>query len=437
MKSNIYNALKKYSTLSTVSFHTPGHKNDRFYKKFNVDITELSFSDNLSKPSGIIKKAEEDIATILGVKKSFLLTDGSTLGIFSLLYASKKWGSKIIIQKNSHISVYNALTFLGIEPIFLEQEIVNGLINPPTNASLKKALEENPDASGFLLTSPDYYGKTVDLEYAKSLTEKSGKLLLVDNAHGAHIKFTDSSNYAGNFADAFVDGAHKTLPVLTQGAILNANKDDFTLELEKAVKSFRTTSPSYPIMASIESAVKYMAKNKERLVYLKKLVSSFKSYIKTLGFGILETDDFFKIVIDCGSVCSPEKIAALLEKKNIFVEMTDGRYILLIISIFTKKSHFNRLKRALKTLKIKREEIVERVNYPTLEREISFLTAKKSKYELVFVKDAENRVLQDNLGVFPPCFPIGIAGEKVNKELINLLTEKYFGVEDGKIKVVK
>ena len=125
MKSNIRSALKKYSTLSAVSFHTPGHKNDRFYKKFNVDITELSFSDNLSKPSGIIKKAEEDIATILGVKKSFLLTDGSSSGIFSLLYASKKWGNKIIIQKNSHISVYNALTFLGIEPIFLEQEIVN------------------------------------------------------------------------------------------------------------------------------------------------------------------------------------------------------------------------------------------------------------------------------------------------------------------------
>ncbi|MBE5756386.1 MAG: aminotransferase class I/II-fold pyridoxal phosphate-dependent enzyme [Clostridiales bacterium] len=435
MKSHILETLKKYSKKS-VSFHTPGHKNARFYKKFNVDITELSFSDNLSEPTGIIKKAEEDISSVLGVEKSFILTDGSSSGIFSLLYLAKTRGNKIIIQKNSHISVYNALTFLEIEPIFLEQEIKEGLIEPPTNESLKKALEET-DAVGFLLTSPDYYGKTVNLEYAKKLTKEKNKLLLVDNAHGAHIKFTDKNNYAGNFADAFVDGAHKTLPALTQGAILNLNNKELEKDLVKAVKSFRTTSPSYPIMASIESAVKYMADSKERLTKLKTLVFEFKNSLKKLGFDFLETDDFFKIVIDCRSVCSPEKIAKYLETKNIFVEMTDGRYILLIVSIFSKKSHFNRLKKALKTLKTEKEEVVERVNYPLLEREISFLTAKNSKFEEISLKDAEGRVLADNLGVFPPCFPIGIAGEKITKELIDLLTEKYFGVEDGKIKVVK
>ncbi|MBQ4053324.1 MAG: aminotransferase class I/II-fold pyridoxal phosphate-dependent enzyme, partial [Clostridia bacterium] len=228
-----------------VSFHTPGHKVSGF------DITELSYSDNLSCPSGCIKAAEEDIAKILGGAKSFILTDGSTCGVLSILHAAKAMGvQKIAVCEDSHKSVFNGCALLGITPLVYPQKRAHKIPKGYTMSALKREFADILDeADALFFTSPDYYGNVADLAAARAYCDETGKLLLVDGAHGGHLHF-DRTLYAGAYADLWVDGVHKSLPALTQGAVVSARTEALGEELRLALDIFRTTSPSYPIMAS-------------------------------------------------------------------------------------------------------------------------------------------------------------------------------------------
>ena len=230
-----------------VSFHMPGHK------RSGDDITELSYSDCLLSPDGVIAAAERDVASILGAKRSFLLTDGSTSGIFAMLYALKIKGVRsLAFPVSSHRSVYNACRVLGIEQVLIPQRTSRGIPMQPEIGEIEAA-EKRADA--LLLTSPDYYGFYAPMSEAREICRTHGKPFLIDGAHGSHLHFSDM--HAGKFADMWVDGVHKSLPALTQGAVVSAKDEPFALALEEGVKTFRTTSPSYPIMASVEEAVKW------------------------------------------------------------------------------------------------------------------------------------------------------------------------------------
>jgi len=270
MELHILNAINDYKEKKPIRFHMPGHKADKKFNKLfrqaQIDITELAFSDNLDNSSGIIEKAEDDIAEILGAKKSFMLTDGSSSGIYSMLKAVKPLGSKIIICRNSHRSVYNACEILGLEPYVLNHNYKHGIVLPPSLEEIETLLQRDSEIIGVLLTSPDYFGNVCNLDKIRTVIKQYNKVLLVDGAHGSHLKFIDDEKlYAGYYADIWVDGLHKTMPCLTQGALLSTSDDRFIEPLKDAVKYFRTTSPSYPIMASIEYSVKFMneIENKE------------------------------------------------------------------------------------------------------------------------------------------------------------------------------
>ncbi|MDE7159079.1 MAG: aminotransferase class I/II-fold pyridoxal phosphate-dependent enzyme, partial [Clostridiales bacterium] len=230
-----------------VSFHTPGHK------RAGADITELSYSDNLLSPSGVLAQAQKDIAQILGASRSFILTDGSTSGVYSMLQALKAAGCRSVAASVfSHRSVRNGCKLLGLHLIEIPSERENGIPLQPSISALEEALIK---ADALLLTSPDYYGNFPPLQAARELCNRAGKPLIIDGAHGAHLHFTET--YAGRFADVWVDGLHKSLPALTQGACVSAKTEQWGEKLAEAVTLFRTTSPSYPVMASVEYAVKY------------------------------------------------------------------------------------------------------------------------------------------------------------------------------------
>ena len=440
-------ALKDYSKKNPTRFHMPGHKAGKLFKKYfpvaDEDITELSFSDSLLCPTGIIKEAEDYVAEILGTKKTFFLTDGSTCGIFSMLYAVRERGSKIAINRNSHQSVYNACKLFGIEPIILKQNIKGGLMLPPNIDEIENALKID-DVIGVLLTYPDYYGLTCDLSAARETCDRFGKLLLIDGAHGGHLKFT-GTDYAGAYADIYVDGLHKTTPCLTQGAILNVQNKGLITKVRSAVNIFRTTSPSYPIMASIEYAEKFMAgEGKDLLEKLTVEINSLKARLESKKIALLKNSDPLKLAVDFKSLSiSPYLAEEELNKKNIFVEMNDGRYLLFLFSALTSKKDISKLEKALyKIVKNKnlagtfshRKKVVMGVKV------MPYLTANsKSKRESVELKEASGRIVAKNVGVFPPCFPLCVAGEVMTDEIIGILlkAKATFGIYNGKISVVK
>ena len=423
----------------------PGHKaRGEFKSKFRdagMDVTELPYSDDLHDPSGVIARAQKDIAGILGAGASFITTDGSTSGIYAMVYCASKRGNKLIVFRNSHRSVWNACRLFGIEPLIVQGTEREGILQPPDGDIIEKLIANDANIAGVLATSPDYYGNIAPLARYREIVKKYNRILLVDGAHGSHLAFGDKKGYAGVYADMWVDGAHKTLPTLTQGAIVNVNNTDLLANAEEALSLFRTTSPSFPIMASVEFGVKYIANNSKILYRAKTAVEQFKSAEKDLT--IYPSDDWTKLLIDFKPLgISADAVMVRLEKKGIYPEFSDGRYILFYLSPMTDASDLNMLKKKLTSIlatKRIKDTYRERLPIPVGDRSYSFQYALRKNAEWVEPDDAVGRMCAKNAGIAPPCIPVIVTGEMITEEAVKALTQARhtFGMKDGKICVVK
>lgn len=401
-----------------LSFHTPGHKTAGW------DITELSYSDNLSDPRGCIAAAQADVAAVLGASASFLLTDGSTSGVFAMLHAAKMLGVKrIAVSESAHKSVFNGCAALGLQPLVYPQRTRGKIPFPYTmyelNAYFPALLAE---ADALFLTSPDYYGNIADLQAARAFCDKENKLLLVDGAHGGHLHF-DKMRYAGAYADIWVDGVHKSLPALTQGAVVSAKNEKFAAALESAVDIFRTSSPSYPIMASVEYAVKY-----PRNEALEKRVGE---YVKNTP-RVYQNQDWTKLCALFGE--NAWTAQSELEKSGIYPEFCDGNVVAFYLSPVTSEEEFSRLCKALAQLFEKyplrenAEEVIARERVDT-----------NAPTEWVEIRQAVGRICAQPCGLFPPCTPLFGVGERISAEKLQRLGKAQFtfGIKKDKILVFK
>ena len=420
----IYRMLAAQAEKEHVSFHTPGHKTNGF------DITELSYSDNLSSPKGCILEAEKDIAEILGAERSFILTDGSTCGLLAMLYAAKQLGAKsIAFCESTHKSVYNGCAALGLTPLVYSPSKREEIPFAPTMSAMNEENGEIFQAADVLLfTSPDYYGNVSDLRGAREFCDKNGKILLVDGAHGGHLHF-EKELHAGSYADMWVDGVHKSLPALTQGAIVSAKNKKFADALQRGVDIFRTTSPSYPIMASVEYAVKYPSK-----VTLEKRVQLFKKRNPR----VYQNADWTKLCVRFGKQAF--KVEKILEEEGIFAEFCDGNILMFYLSPATRMQDFDRLKNRLNELFVQfpdyQAKMGTKENKPA---PAPLLFNKNAETEWVDMDKAEGRICASNCGLFPPCTPLIVQGERVEKEKLQTMKKanNLFGVQNGKILVLK
>lgn len=443
----ILEAARRYAADATARFHMPGHKAAaEFCEAFpmaDIDITELSFSDNLHEPEGVIAEAERNIAEILGAKKSYITTDGSTSAILSMLYAVRGRGKKIVMQRNAHKSIYNALALFSLEPVFLPVEDREGIPLLCSDA-LGDILDSERDVAGVIVVSPDYYGFVPDLKKIKCETAKRGIPLLIDGAHGGHLRFIDPEKYAGSYADIWVDGVHKTLPCLTQAAVVNINNAALAEGLEEGLSVFRTTSPSYLIMASAEYGVYYAEEHAApRLKALAGRIGEMAVRLSEKCFSFTRVDDGTKIVLDCErSHADCRCLNSFLEENGIYPELCDGRYIVFMASVMTGEGDLLRLEDALARYRQKYKEVPyiaqKRHFLCETERAMSYLSAVSAAWEYVPLKDAEGRISAGQAGFFPPCYPIITAGEIVGKEAMLLLDKGCtFGIKRGNIKVVR
>ncbi len=414
----IFRMLKANANASHLSFHTPGHKVGKW------DITELSFSDNLASPTGCIALAEQEIASILGANKSFILTDGSTSGVLSILHAARTLGvKKIAAPVLSHQSFFSGCELLGLTPVLFQNKRLEELPLPVQIEELSSALKS---ADALFLTSPDYYGNIPDLAFIKAFCKQAGKLLLIDGAHGGHLHF-EKKLYAGTYADLWVDGVHKSLPALTQGAVVSAACAKAAAALENAVKIFRTSSPSYPIMASVEYAVKYPRNER-----LEQEVTRLAHSLKNAYFG----GDWTKL---CVRFENAKAIKNALETKGIYPEFIEGNLLLFYLSPATKEREWKRLEKLLKRLEEKGLEFsknsVQSDPAPLVFEEED----GKWETEKIPLSQSEGRICAKTCGLFPPCLPLVLKGEIIEKEKIETLLKapSTFGLTGNTITVVK
>ena len=392
-----------------LSFHTPGHK------RKGADITELSYSDNLFSPHAVIKDAEEEIARRLGAYRTFFLTDGSTAGVHAMLYALKEKGAKrIALSPYSHPSVLGGCRLLGLTPSYFPAGKQEGIPLPPTREQMEGTLQ---NADAMLLTSPDYYGFFPDLAAARKICDKEHKPLIIDGAHGSHLHYEE--RYAGKFADLWVDGAHKSLPALTQGAAVSAKTEEWAEELEEGVRLFHTTSPSYPILASVEEAFLYPRNPK-----IEAAACAFKREA-----GAVLNGDWTKILIRYGvNTCAVQNF---LESRGVYPEFNDGNYILFYLSPCTKTGDLKRLKSLLKKCPAPVAASGDR------EEDILTEMQADAAFEYVPLQEAIDRVCAQDVGIFPPSLPVVRKGEKINQDAVARLEEAThtFGLIDGKVAV--
>ena len=259
-----------------IPMHMPGHKRNTaiapYLKRLgaDLDITEIEGFDNLYSPCGIIRESMEKAAKLRGTKSAFYLVNGTTAGILAGVSAVVSGGDTVICARNCHKSVYNALELVDAKTVFVMPNIhgetgISGSIMP---SDIEKAIKENPTAKLVVVTSPTYEGVVSDIKGICKIAHKYGIPVLVDAAHGAHLGFTKDFLFDAISlgADVSVESLHKTLPSITQTAILYANGDLVgTGKIQDKLSVFQSSSPSYLLMASIDGCINLLAEKGEEL----------------------------------------------------------------------------------------------------------------------------------------------------------------------------
>ncbi|MGL5243942.1 MAG: aminotransferase class I/II-fold pyridoxal phosphate-dependent enzyme, partial [Sarcina sp.] len=286
----LFDGIKKYIGENISLFSMPGHKSGRAFEDIkNIlirgDLTEVDGLDNLHKPVGIIKEAEEMLSNIYRSYKSYFLVNGSTCGNLIMIFSAFNEGDKILVERNCHSSIMNAIIMRKLKPIFIKNTIDTKLQAPiGINLDhLEDLLKQHNDLAGIILTYPNYYGLGFNMTKIISLCKKANLKILIDSAHGAHLGFFDKSAPSAQQLDAdiVVMSAHKTLPSLTQTAWMHVNNKKFKESVEFYKGVFMSTSPSYMFMMSLDYArsfLEYDAKGQYK--YLIKEIETLKKKIK-------------------------------------------------------------------------------------------------------------------------------------------------------------
>lgn len=445
----LYAAVLNYIAQNPARFHMPGHKGmasplkELFGDAMRFDVTEIPGTDSLYDAAGPILEAERLAASLFGVRETLLSASGASLCIQTMLRLVAGRGQKVLCARNLHRSAVNAMALLGLEPVWLWPRPQAGFALPgrPDPCDVERELAQDADIAAVYLTSPDYYGELADVASIAVVCERYGVPLLVDNAHGAHLRFCGDGGLhpARLGASLICDSAHKTLPVLTGGAWLHLNAPQFTRDdAKRAMALFGTTSPSYPIMLSLDLARAWLARS-GRKAYgaLCGTVQSLRALAAVRGLHPLEGPfcDPARLTLDTANAgVSGATAAQSMQKQGIFPEYADGRHVVLLPTPFNSEEDFSRLRAWLDAFCPEGHPLPLPEYCPQPPgRVMPLREALLAPQETVAVEDAAGRVCAASECPCPPGVPPVMPGELIDKTLAEDL--KNVGV--FAVKVVK
>ncbi len=444
MNTPICDFVKKYAEGGTARFHMPGHKGVGALGVEKYDITEISGADELYAAKGIIRESEENAAKLFGTARTVYSAEGSSLSIRAMLYLAclhaKESGKKphILAARNAHKVFTNTAAMLDFELTWLGGDSLYTASASICDEAeeLIKAMSEPPSA--IYVTSPDYLGFCADIKGLSEICKKYGMLLLVDNAHGAYLKFLPESRHPIDLgADMCTDSAHKTLPVLTGGAYLHISKDAPSMlaeNAERAMAMFGSTSPSYLILQSLDAANAVLANGyAEGLVKLTEKISRFKRLLGGASLNFVGDEPMKLTLMPKNVGYSGLELAKMLEEKGIFCEFADADYIVFMLTPSLHEGTLARLYDALLSLPRDHVNTSRALQFDAPVRAMSVREAMLSPSEEIPVDEACGRVLADAGVSCPPAIPIAVCGEVIGRAQIALF--KYYGVNT--VRVVK
>ena len=464
----IISFITSHADKKTVSFHMPGHKGSAIYRKYgyteflekmmDCDITEIIGADNLFQTEGILATAQEEYAKLYGVKRAYMLVNGTSGGVIAAIMASVPKGGKLVMARNSHKAIYNALLLADIQPVYAYPEMIEeyGISGEITAEEISRCLEENPDASAVILPSPNYYGICSDIEKIAEIVHAKGKILIVDQAHGAHLKFFSDCGFADmpksaeeQGADVAVNSIHKTLASFTQSAALTFNSDRLDhYTLEDKLQMIQSTSPSYILMGSLDINADIIKNHKEEAftAWHDALVYFYEEAEKIPGLGVIRNEklDFTKINLDMSAYgLSGSQLEHLLMEKGIYAELTTGNILMCMTGIGNTKEDMEKLLTALKEIAASYPLAEGKKQTPPAVLEARFeLCAVPAKKERVPLEMGAGRICASSIIPYPPGIPFICPGERITEEVITYIKalrdagEKVIGVNaEGEIVV--
>ncbi|MDR7240332.1 aminotransferase class I/II-fold pyridoxal phosphate-dependent enzyme [Neobacillus drentensis] len=449
LKTPLYDVLVDHVKKNPISFHVPGHKYgqinqhqaNRYFKQIlQIDATELSGLDDLHSPEGAILEAEALLASLYQTKKSYFLVNGSTVGNLAMIMAACVEGSKVLVQRNCHKSVLNGLSIAKADPVFLEPEF-NREWKVPAGLrieTVKEAMNLYPDAKALILTYPNYYGMGYELQEIIKEAHLHDIPVLVDEAHGPHFilgaPFPPSALQLG--ADMTVQSAHKTLPAMTMGSFLHVNSSRINHnKIREYLAMFQSSSPSYPIMASLDLARNYLATYTSiDLSFLLNEIQRFKQeladipVIKVLEYPNVNGDPL-KITLQSRTGLNGFDLQRRLEEVSIYTELADPNNVLFIFPLlkegqsFPVKEAVLKIKQALAGLPLKdSEEIPELASQNISTLAIPFKDMVNLTVKEIEITAALGEVCAETIIPYPPGIPLLIKGERITKDKLSQLS---------------
>ena len=443
-KMPIIEAMKKYKDQHPIRFHVPGHKgrteNPLFSSIFPYDVTEITGLDDLHHPEEAILEAQQLAAGVFDADETFFLVGGSTVGNLAMLLASTQPGDSILVQRNVHKSVMNGIILSGVKPIYLPPQFdqQTGLSLTVSLELLEQMVNKHPVKVVFL-SNPNYYGMSVNLQPYADLCRKNGIILLVDEAHGAHFGQIDlvppSAMQAG--ATAAVQSTHKMLPALTMSSMLHIKGDLIDRNrVRRALTMVQSSSPSYPLMASLDYARHYLYhQGKDDLIRVLQHVQHFYKKVKEYDFPWLQ----FVTRSKSYSFLDPLKITlrsrsfrfhgfaikGLLEQSGIYPELADDQHVLLALSPRTEENELLALLDVL--AQVRETQSMEGSVLPpyTFSQEVVLIPSDvvHCGTERIAFKDAIGRISAEMVTPYPPGVPVLNPGERMDQETMNYLKQ--------------
>lgn len=439
MDTPICDFVRNYAQTDALRLHMPGHKGNAFLGMESLDITEIDGADSLYEADSIIARSEANASRLFGCKTLYS-AEGSSQCIRAMLYLvqmhARQTGKplRIAAGRNAHKTFLTAAALLDLDVDWLYPRENTGYLScalsPEDVAGYLETAEEIPAA--VYLTNPDYLGNLLDLAAMAAVVHRYGTLLVVDNAHGAYLKFlTDSHHPMDLGADLCCDSAHKTLPVLTGGAYLHISgrfPEELAYQAKNAMALFGSTSPSYLILQSLDRANDYLESYRETLMPFLAHVDALKRNLRKNGYSLSEKEPLKVTIAAKAYGYHGTELSEILRRSGIFAEFSDSDYLVLMLTPETGREGLKRLEAALLNIPQKDAILSSAPLFRPGTQVLSIREAMLSCTETVPVRESLGRVLAVPTVGCPPAVPIVVCGERIDSHGIRCL--EYYGIRE-------